>query len=366
MRLVLLASLTACAVPAEPELGTIEQGLRCAPDFCGTNSPLMTKNGVWELSLKGRRNEQGFRILGFGKDADFYTLLVKDSRIIGLDAHGNVALEGARLIGARIYLERSGVQTAIEITAASEIKELVAPHQLLGSYVLDWGVVVGYRLPGPMYAGQTAEGGFVPVLGPTAAVCPVPEWYEESYVGSMMEWDETTYSGMWPFQSLVFEGDRFDPIARTVQPLPDDNWFNIGCGVHTLAKLRLTRNTIHTAPSWRQVQAAMKMLGADYCGGGKAFTFPGEPLVWRDLTAMPYRSMNAKHELEARWDENGARCINSPRLARTYNPAGPATYANIWQAIEDECLLRGRTVHKCKDTDPASWDGELVTSANYD
>ncbi len=373
MRLILLgglaAGLAACSL-AEPEVTAVDQPLRftdCDPDICGTNSPLMAHYGTWEFSITGMRNRQGFRLLGLGKDADFYRLVVKDIRILGLDEKGYVALEGPNLVGARIYLDLNGAQTAIVITDVATIKEVVKPYAPLDTYVLDWAEVIGNRLPRRMNAGETVEGGTaIPILGQTDPVCPAPKWMEESYVGSMWEWDETTYAGMSPFQSVVFEGDRFDPLTRTVAPIPNDNWFNIGCGAHTLAKLRLTRNTIHTAPSWTNVQAALKMLGADYCGGGTSFTFAGEPLVWRDRTAMDYLHINASHELEARWDENGATCIYSPRLVRTDNPDAAAAYVDVWQAIEDECKLRGKALQKCNDGDPTGWDGELVTSVNYD
>jgi hypothetical protein len=294
MRIVLFALLTACTAP-DFEVGEVQQGIlyRCDTDFCGTNSPLLTANATWEFSIKGRRNGQGFRILGLGKGAEFYDLVVKDSRILGLDAHGNVALSYSKLIGARIYLEQKGKQSAIQILDAASIQEVVYPHDRIGSYVLDWGDVVAHPLPDRMLAGQIAEGGIEPVLGPTDLVCPPPKWIEEPHVGSMMEWEETMYGGMLPFQSVVFEGDRFNPESRTVRQLPDESWFNIGCGLHTLAKLRLTRNTIMKT-NWTNVQAALKMLGADYCGGGTTFTFPGEPLLWRDRGTMIFRQVTSK------------------------------------------------------------------------
>jgi hypothetical protein len=368
MRLLASLLLTACALPA-PELEVADQTLLRGcddPDFCGTNSGLMTHYGTWEFNVNGVRNGQGLQVLGLGKGADFYQLVVEGSRIIGLDKSGNVALQDKDLVGARIYLDRWGRQSAIEIIDAGTIHELVAPEDPLGAYVLDWGVVAGNPLPGPMYAGQTIEGGLVPVLAKVQPVCPEPKWIHDSYVGSMPEWDETYYV-MTAFQSVVFEGDRFDPETRTVKPYAENEWFNIGCGAHTLAKLRLTRNTINTSPDWRYVQAALKMLGADYCGTGKSFTFPGEPLVWRDRTAMSYRNMSSKHDLDARWDENGATCMYSPRLGRTNNPDAAAAYPDVWQAIEKECDANGkRKVDKCNDWNPVNWDGELVTSANYD
>jgi ADYC domain len=368
MRLLSCVVLTACALPAPDVDDVVARVLPpCDVDFCGTNSPLMAHYGTWEFNTKGVRNGQGFQVLGLGKGLGFYELVVSGSRIVGRDNTGKDVLTGSNLIGARIYLDLRGKQSAIEITDAGQIAEVVVPNRLLETYVLDWGAVVGHPLPGPMYAGATLESGSEPVLAKTQPVCPPPKWINGTY-GSASEWDETINMGMAPFQSVVFEGDRFDPQGRTVAHLPQNDWFNIGCGAHTLAKLRLTRNTINTSPSWSHVQAALKMLGADYCNSGRSFTVPGEPLVWRDRIAMQFLHMNPKHELEARWDADGATCLSVPRLAITNNPAAASASATIWKDIEDECrdFANGKVLDKCTEPDPQIWDGELVTSANYD
>jgi hypothetical protein len=356
----------------DPNLSDVDQAIRCDPEFCSTNSPLIGVYGTWEFALDGTPNDQGFALLGLGIDrgkaTEFFRLHVENSRIYGLDGNGNVALRDYDLIGAKIFLDHYGKQHAILISNVGAINEVVKPGDLLQSYVLDWSDVIKGRLPGPMPAGAWLENQRMPLLSSPAAVCPEPKWISEPYVGSMVEWDETAYAGMSVYESLVFEGDRFDPEKRVVQPAADDNWFNIACGAHTLAKLRLTRNTIHTT-GWANVQAALKMLSADYCGSGKAFTFPGEPLVWRDRAAMDYLRLNPyKNELEARWDENGATCVSSPRLERSGNPDAAKLYPDIWQAIEEECKLAGVALTKCANYDHYQWEtaNELVTSANYD
>lgn len=365
---ILLGSLLVAACAAEsPNLATVDQGLRCDdPDFCGTNSPLMSIYGTWEFETTGVRNNQGFAVLGLGKGPNFYGLKVENSRIIGKDAARNVALAGSSLVGARIYLEIRGRQSAIEITGVGRIDEVVRPHDGLETYVLDWGEVIGSPLPGPMAAGSVIENTNVPQLDILQSVCPEPKWFTQPHAGSVPEWDETVAIGMSPYHSLVFEGDRFDPRTRTVDPQPNDDWFNIGCGTSTLAKLRLTRNTLHTSPGWAHVQAALKMLSADYCGGGESFTFPGEPLVWRDRVEMTYYTLARNSDLEARWDENGAVCVFSPRLLRTNNRDASSKFPDLMSAIESECKSRGRALSKCGNTDPLTWDRELVTSANYD
>ena len=364
--------LASCTIgDLEPNLSEVEQGIRCDPEFCTTNSPLISVYQTWEFKLDGTPNDQGFALLGLAKDrgsaTEFFTLHVENSQIFGLDAWGNVALQDSELIGTKIFLDHYGTQHAIVISNVGGINEVVKPGNWVQSYVLDWSDVMKLELPGPMPAGTWRENNWMPITTTPTAVCPAPKWIDESYVGSMIEWEETTYAGMSVYESLVFEGDRFDPEKRIVNRKPDPNWFNIACGAHTLAKLRLTRNTINFAP-WTNVQAAFKMLSADYCGTGTAFTFPGEPIVWRDRAGMSYARMKPKSDLEARWDENGAICLNSPRLERSGNPAAAKTFPYLWDSIRKDCKSVGKRLPKCWDLDPYSWQSsyELVTNANYD
>jgi hypothetical protein len=370
----LLPALGACTL-VEPPLADVEQPIivgRCTePDFCGTNSPLISRYSAWEFKLDGTPNDQDFALLGLGKDygsyTEFYTLQVQDSRISGADAWGDRVLVDSDLIDAKIYFQHRGRQHAIAITNVGQIYEVVTGGLPIQTYVLDWSDVTAQPLPFAMPAGYVIESSSLPLLSPPAAVCPPPKWIYQSYVGSMVEWDESTYAGMGLYESIVFEGDRFDPETRTVAHTADNNWFNIACGTTTLAKLRLTRNTIQTA-NWRNVQAAFKNLSADYCGTGTAFTFPGEPLVWRDRNGMEYFHLGSKNDLEARWNENGAMCMNSPRLLRSGNPAVAATYTDVWEAIKLDCDAAGKQLQQCNDLDPINWEmsDELVTSANYD
>lgn len=363
--LVSAVGLAACAFD-EPNVGITEQGLGCDPDFCMTNSPLITHYGTWEFNVAGKPNGQGITVLGFSKGSDFYDLRVEDSRFVGYDAGGSPALTEADLIDAAIYLDIGGKQSAIVIRNRALITDVLSSNTL-DTYVLDWGMVIGRPLPGLMHAGDTVEGGAMPVIGTTSNVCPEPKWYEEFAKNGFAEWDETIGS-MALYEAVVFEGDRFDPETRTLAPKPDNDWFNIGCGAHTLAKLRLTRHTINTAPSWQHAQAALKMLSADYCGSGRSFTFSGEPLEWRDQLqpGMEYLRLGPTDNLEARWDENGAICVSDPRLMRTPNPAAATAYQTLWADIADECKAVGHRIRTCGDLDVYGNEGELITSVNHD
>jgi hypothetical protein len=120
------------------------------------------------------------------------------------------------------------------------------------------------------------------------------------------------------------------------------------------------------------VQAALKMYSADYCGGGTPFTFPGEPLQWRDQnTSAPgmfYLSPHPTDTLEARWDENGALCIGDARLLNSPNPLAPTTFPYLLKDIQRECYRRRHVFRPCKDLDPnvTEFPGELITTLNHD
>jgi hypothetical protein len=243
----------------------------------------------------------------------------------------------------------------VVIDGVGRIAEVVDPYRPLETYVLDWSEVVAAPLRGPVPPGSVIE---APRLGPIATpVCPEPGPWDPNDA----EWDESI--AMAPYDSIVFEGDRIDATHRTVDARPDDRWFNVGCARHTLAKLRLTRNTLHTVASgdWRQVQATIKMLSADYCGTGDAFTVAGQPIVWHNQVGMDFWAK--PQALEARWNEGGAICLDTPRVAGSQNAAAIAAFPDVETAIAAACTRPP----PCKQPDPTSFSepDELITTGTY-
>jgi hypothetical protein len=67
--------------------------------------------------------------------------------------------------------------------------------------------------------------------------------------------------------------------------------------------------------------------------------------------------------LEARWDENGARCLDTPRALDATRPELAALFPDIEAAIAQECPRPPG----CANTEPTIYDpGDLVISGNYD
>jgi len=235
-------------------------------------------------------------------------------------------------VGAVIPIDRDGVHYELVIRAVHARKFAIAPHSLLETYTLGWREVGG------------------PEMNP----CAMPE-------GTPPSTDPVNQQAEWHLdEAVMFEGDRIDGTKKVMNQTADNRWFNIACAGDALAKLLATRNTLHSqAPgltfAWQQRQAALKMIVADYCGTGKAFTVEGQKVVWQGAGAI-YAS--APEVLEARWTENGASCIYAPRMLYPTTPEGPIAFPDIWQAILGECQ---RPI--CTDLDPLSYDGAYFVSA---
>jgi hypothetical protein len=347
---VVVALIGSVGCATEPD---VTPAFKCSTLICGANSPVIDHYGFHDLNLDHVPNAAGFVVLGVTHDNVFYDL---DVRRGALQAIGpDVAIAGGALAGATIWLERDGKQYGIVIAGVGGTFDVVSPFEPIETYALDWAAVVARPLPPELVAGTPIEN--PPEIDATEALCPnPPDWH-----GTDFEWDESTV--MQPYDVLVFEGDRIDSAAKTVAHAADDRWFNFGCARDTLAKLRLTRNTLHTVESrdWRHVQATLKMLTADYCGTGTPFTVTGEPLVWHGRVGMPYWA--EPKQLEARWTEAGATCLDAPRLVKTALPAAQAEFGDIEAAISAEC----RRLPPCPNHDPFVFasNRELVTSGNY-
>jgi hypothetical protein len=148
----------------------------------------------------------------------------------------------------------------------------------------------------------------------------------------------------------------------------DPDWFNFGCAGQTLAKLLLTRNTClsqERSPKVdedmleREREAALRLLIADYCGTGAHLTVSGEPLVWKGGAIPDYAT--PPEDLEARWDENGAICLDRPRLVAN-RPANGGFSPNIWDDIAAACPAG--VPPQCVDPEPQNMNGALRISAN--
>lgn len=369
---VAITALGACGVdpggdPA-PALGSGEwafTGGQCPEVGCGANSPQVDNLLEFhELSLTsgGQNipttvpNTQGMAIVVAAnhraqiiQNGMSYDLSVSGGLISGGCAAPCVGLAGPALKGATIPLTVNGKLSYV--ISIDDVRTM--------SFFRGGGTTEAYSL--------TWRSLSTPTGGMLCNNVPLLEDEIKQHAGDD-NYIQSELMGMQPWETVVFEGDKIDGVHKTMSDGFDDNWFNIGCAAHLLAKLRLTRNTVHgQAPltggvAWQHRQATMKLLAADYCGGGAPLTVSGQKLVWEGDLMNYYTKPRL---LEARWSEQGATCIVAPRMLFPTSALGASTFPDIWSAISDACKDAGKPIPpKCADTNPASVGASIRMSAD--
>lgn len=339
-------ALAGCLAPDDvSELEAVEQDSRdCSIYVCG-NSPEVAHYGLWEASLYGVRDQNQISLATYNgaaaiwKNGVPYRLSVYRGRLSGSTKFSGISGQG--LVGSTIEVLKGGL-----------------PYytiHIAGVRTTGVSFVVGVPEPVEVYTMQWTT--------PTATVASRQPLCNSVLAGT---YDEKLNEllGMYPTETLVFEGDRFDAVRKTVSATADDTWFNFGCAGHTLAKLYLTRNTIHTQtqPEWRIRQAMLKMYTGDYCGTGDEFTLAGEPIAWKGGVLADYPSYVHPTTLDARWDETGAVCLGDElRMESSTNPQAPTEFPDVRAQVKETCPDRANL---CANLDPFVFDAGRVISAN--
>jgi hypothetical protein len=326
---------------ADQVASTEQAVIECDTWVCGSNSPIIDSYPFHELNARGLVNDQGFSVLSLWKANVNYQLYVEHGRIIG--RLGLAQITGAGLVGSEIRLRR-GIQTfAIRVTAVGQVQtfaRLAGSPRMLETYQLDTAEI---------FAGSPPTG-----------------WH--SLCSNKPSRENPDVLDMNPAHALVFEGERIDAASKTIAPVLDLNWFNIGCAGHALAKMAINAQTEAAAQTYGfsttilDRQAFLKMLTADYCGTGRTFTISGQPLQWMDWRGYTqYVASPADLHLEARWTPNGAACINTPRVIAHPSAAAQQALGNTvaWDIIA-EC---GYVPPACNGS-VSDLDGKLLVSAN--
>ena len=146
--------------------------------------------------------------------------------------------------------------------------------------------------------------------------------------------------GLWQAGSdhaaITFEGDHYDAERKTVSKVrPGDGRFNLACGGAAIAKMHLLRHSEAgsikngASPLITTIDeraAMLKMLTADYCGDGMAWTADGTPLSYADArgryvspppptfsTLTTFSKLRVSTNVEGVWSAKGALCLNQPR-----------------------------------------------------
>lgn len=336
-----------CVGELEETTSNVEQEntIKCPPGVCSENSDVTARNGIWEANLYGLPDVNGVSLVSRGvkgnrpraqiwdQNGRAYDLKVLNGRISGTAVFGTGTISGPSLVNASFKFQQNGaVKYTVFIDAVKTVQMPVAlPRggaETIEVYNLSWSTPQGMQMP----------------------TCP-------------------RGAGLDPNDTVVFEGDRIDTARLTMSVNADWNpeWINFGCGNSVIAKLRLLRKTTSNGTgSWAARQTALKMLTADYCGTGANFTRVGTAITWKDdenvvgdyVLSNPGFAVYPS-QVEARWNEYGATCLNTPRLEAT----GAVPYISDY--IHAVCLPL-----PCYDTNLTNppntqLDGAHIVSANY-
>jgi hypothetical protein len=321
-----LGLLPSCAVDLET-IGALGQAEVCPMDECGANSPYMvTGEFVGELHLyagqsTGQINSHGGQVTGFTAPdgSTDYVVKVEHGRISA--SRGATILEGAALIGGRIAITNTmdGNMVELRIHNHGQVLSWTTPDFPVDRYVLtNWDPDVQMQMP----------------------ICTEAVNLEEDAAWSVLVSREL-YS--WGDKVVLETGNNAN------------GWFNLTCSGNSLYKMKMMGYDPDSTPAnpfitgWQHRQATVKMLTADYCGTGTAFTADGTSLHWRNQAGWSHNNVPTSARFEAKWGPNGAVCLNEPRLGMSY-----------MQAIQDECASVGKMLPPCSGfSGPSEWDSHL-------
>lgn len=284
LSILALVMLGGCAADEPSESSTVQALAGCDPLVCPGNSNLLGVLGPYELDETGVQfSPRGYRIAGMWHGA----AAVSDLDVPGaaLEATtGAGLLSGPGLIGLRLRIEHSS-GGAFELQIDGYLTAKV-PYYVGGPNEIE-GYHVVYRMAGER---ETHE------------LCPY-ETYNDAGV-----------PGTW---AVFWKGDRYDPDTGliTASNAGVGPWFNISCaGEATIKMLRArTGGAVAPASPVAQRQATLNMFTAAYCGPtGQRYTKLGVPLAWSDLSGPS--AIGAVSSREAVWNEDGAVCLDTPRL----------------------------------------------------
>jgi len=347
--IILLVAVGCAGEPEEP--GVIYAG-DCPKLGCGTNSQEILRNGMHEANLFGVPDKNGMsletskpsgtnsgrqRAQIWDSAGHAFDLHVENGQLFGVDPQTNAVLEHGSLAGSSIHVLRNGSRLwDIRIDGVHDVKAWVKPYPWLEVYKMVW------------IDRTTMEEG---------EPCDLPDHPFDKWE------DRFELLGMDATDSLVYEGDRYRIEGRTMSKNNewDPEWFNFGCAGRTIAKMRLLRKTQGNGTgNWKARQAALKMLSADYCRNGEPFTRTGTHIGWKDAEGL-VNYVADPLQLEARWDEGGATCVDKPRLE--------ATRPWIWDYIVNSCpdhLPVPCTIDQFDHQDPHDLAGNQIVSGRYD
>ncbi|MCA9694406.1 MAG: hypothetical protein KC636_32820 [Myxococcales bacterium] len=257
----------------------------CSMWRCGYNAAEINGESLTELHRDGLPNADGVRVVGFLSPLALlgYKLHVIDDKFVAKGGLLLGDLEGPALLGSTILIKlSSGLTVPVIIAESGAVDSWAAGAAPITAYTLvyvDLGNPLGY-----------------------SNVC----------TGTLLD----------PLTSAVtlIGGETYDDETKTVNPNMT-NWFTLACAGSAAAKMKLMNygpnsdfDGAGNPATVMQRQATLKMITADYCGGGVSYTATGTPIHWTNASGLvapdPEEPLGA---FEASWDGDGALCLDAPR-----------------------------------------------------
>lgn len=309
------------AAPAD-DIGQSIQATTCPIQECGINSAEINDIPIGELHVvpgqnTGEINQWGAQLMDYlaPDGSEDYVVRFDMGHLMAL--RGAEMLEGEQLIGSTFRV--------LNTNNGDEIELYIHDYDRQDSWTSD-----GFPIERFVFSYYNCA--------------------TDSYIPSCTDAGSTPDESAW---SVLVGGERYSWTDKTAFASGDAarGWFNIACYGNALYKMKFTGydpqpslgSTRFTAPEDRQ--ATLKILTADFCGTGTSFTETGTPLYWINAEGWSENAAPPDSISEALWDENGALCLDMPRLG-----------ADTMQDIIDECASIGKVLPACADYDgPYLW-----------
>lgn len=283
---VLCITLSACDDLEREPTDLRNGGIDCPRWQCGYNTSEVNGKSLGELHLGGLPNHDGISIHSFvppHNESPNWRLDVDGDELVARGGpNGNSTLRGHQLVGATIWLN---------IDESALIPIVISAYEEVTSWASNGKPIAAYAI-------RYDDANNPDVL---RSVCQ----------GTLADPSQPAV--------VILADERYDADTKTVIP-KQKGWVTLACAGSAAAKLALlgygphAKFTDDSEPaSVAQRQATLKMITADYCGTGHAYTHPGMPLWWENQsgTVIPNTEPGT---LEAIWNERGAVCLDDPRV----------------------------------------------------
>ena len=276
--------------PSAPLVGrsAAAVGARCDATGCGVNGPETDGHGFGDLNTYGKVNSLGYFIAGVAPlGRDILDLRVEETALVG-QTRSDANVVGEELIGVRIIVRHEDV-----------------PAHYWTLRIADYADVTTYWVGSDTQTIPSYEIAIRMDKGPWVSLCNE---------GVISDYEQIHHA-------FVFEGDRYDQQQKRVRDDHlDTGWFNIACTGATANKLLRLRHAQvaaegDLAASAGDRTAMYKALVGDFCGTGESLTEPGVPLFTRLEQAWGWNHGCLAGTHEAVWNQDGAMCIDTYRLA---------------------------------------------------